>query len=365
MSQPDFKLLKLKVLLAVALLAASGLLISSWAAYAQSPSPLAVETNIPGIYAYTQPPEGFDPMTASAAELKLYGYPPRPGTDQSDQALAVWKAAVNPALRRVVPKLVKTNIYHRPASGLAIDNAQNASSSNWSGYALVETKATFPSVAGAWMVPVVQPSFGAPCSGEVYYSSQWVGIDGFSNSELFQAGSNTAVVCVDNTLETSYVPWVEWLPAAQATLTESNGSALPFAPGDYVIVMVTATNWSNGESSTGELYFADVTQNWVISGTLTAASIGGTYVVGRSAEWIVERPEINGELSSLANYIADPWSSATAGGFTNTAYAPGVPRSAKVYNITMLDNNQQAISKVTLFSPDALWFFDEGSALNY
>ena len=365
-------LLNQKVLRLLAGVAASGLLMLSSPAHAQPPSPYAVETNIHGVYAYTQPPAGFEPMTASAAELQLYGYPPRPGADASPKDLALWKMVVNPALTRVVPHLLQTNIYHRPmlTAGPIIKN--KSLSYNWSGRALARKKPVpaFTSTMGTWMVPLAQQAFGT-CSGAWDYSSQWVGIDGFSNDYLFQAGSSADAYCDGGSTSTSYFPWIEWLPAASYEIVQTNEEPFPFAPGDQLIVTVTATDWSDGQSSNGTLSYTDVTQNWQVSGALTAGDIGGTYVVGDSAEWIVERPEVDGELSTLANYVSDPWFDGSATDINGKAYAPGSPRTATSYNIGMVDNNKEPISFVDLVTSsnsgvlgnELLWFFDEGSAL--
>lgn len=355
--------LKGKLLRTLASLAASGLLISASPALAQSPSPYAVETNLHGVYAYTQPPAGFDPTKASAADLKLYGYPPRPGADASPKDIAQWNMVVNPALTRIVPRLLPTNIYHRPNSGLVIQNSKKpkgATSQNWSGDALSLKKPAFTSVSGSWIVPTVQQAFGT-CSG-TDYSSQWVGIDGFSNDELFQAGSDAIASCSGDVTTTEYYPWIEWLPAAELEIVQSNDTPFPFAPGDYIVVTVTATDFSGGQSSSGDLLFTDVTQNWQVSASVTAASLGGTFVVGQSAEWIVERPELDGELSTLANYIADPWFDATAENNKNKISNPGSAGGATSYSITMVEGGTD-VSSAELFGTNVLWFFDENSAL--
>lgn len=357
-------LVNLKVLrvLARVVVGALGLLMFSPLAHAQAPSPFAVETNIHGVYAYTQPPAGFNPLTASAAELELYGYPPRPAATESAKAFARWAMIVNPALKRVVPQLLQTNIYHRPASNVLIQNSKKSTSTNWSGYALLHKKPAFSSVAGAWIVPSVQQAFGT-CSGGTDYSSQWVGIDGFENTYLLQAGSDADASCTGGTTTTTYYPWIEWLPEVEIELTQQNGNPLPFAPGDYLTVVVTATNWSGGESTNGALLYTDVTQNWQISASFTAADLGGSFVVGQSAEWIVESPEVGEAIANLANYVADPWFDASVTDIKNKTYLPGSPKGATSYAITMLNGGGSPISFVDLFGTDTLWFFDEGSAL--
>ena len=136
---------------AIVLIAACVHLTTPSPAAAQAPSPYAVETNIQGVYAYTQPPPGFDPSTASAENLELYGYPPRPAANASAEDLARWKHQVNPGLTRIVPRLKATKIYHRPISGLTIRNSTNLNSQNWSGYALLKGSARLKSVTGSWI----------------------------------------------------------------------------------------------------------------------------------------------------------------------------------------------------------------------
>lgn len=367
MNQRNVKSLKGEVLPVLALVAALGLLLSSSMAYAQSPSPFAVETNVPGFYAYTQPPEGFDPLTASADDLKLYGYPLKPAPDAPAQALANWKIMVNQNLRRIVPQLKQTNIRNLPAQGLQIRDAK-ATTYNWSGIVLVETSPVFVAVQAAWIVPPVQQAFGT-CSG-IDYVAQWVGIDGFNNDLLLQSGTEEQAACSGGVTETEYTPWIEWLPASALQLVQSNGSHLPFAPGDFVLVDVTATDWLKSvppggtkavlNSQSGSLIFVDYTQNWEVSGSFTAASLGGTYVLGHSVEWIVELP--GGELSTLANYIVDPWTGVLAENRAKQTFDLTAYGASALYNITMLDNNGKPISFVDAIGAHTLWFFDEGSA---
>jgi hypothetical protein len=357
-------LLNRRVLRAFGAIAALGVSLLSSLAYAQSPSPFAVETNISGVYAYTQPPAGLNPLTASASELDLYGYPPRPAASESAEAFAKWATVVNPALKRVVPQLVQTNIYHRPASNLKLtQNSTRVTSKNWSGYALVHDAPAFTSVAGSWMVPAVQQAFGA-CTGGTDYSSQWVGIDGFNNSLLVQAGSDADAFCDNSTTTTYYHPWIEWLPASELEILQSSDAPFPFSPGDYVVVTVTATDWSGGVSTNGRLLFTDVTKGWQVSLTFTAASLGGTHVVGHSAEWIVERPGLGGTLTTLANYVTNPWLDTSATNINNRTLFPGSPGNATAYHLVMLDDNGNPISRVELLGTEALWFFAEGSAFS-
>jgi hypothetical protein len=332
-----------------------------------------VRTNWPGVYAFTQPPADFDPLTASQGDLEAWGYPPRPGLSEGAQALAHWSEAANPALRREVPDLVRTQgVYHRPVTGLEVVpsssnyKAATATSNNWSGYALVPAAGAqaLYSVSGRWTVPTVKQAPGT-CSGGWDYSSEWAGIGGFNDGFLLQAGSAANVFCDIGGNIPEYFPWLEWLPESQLVLYQnaSTSTLYPFAPGDYLIVTVWATKFTSGVSKTGNLNFADVTQGWSVALTFTAASVGGSEVTGQSAEWIVERTEVNGSLATLPDYVANPWWSTTALDLGAVAHYPGSPGTATAFNITMLDNGSAPVSFVDLFGKNALWFFPEGSAV--
>jgi hypothetical protein len=333
--------------------------------------PHVVPTNLPGVFAFAQPPSDFNPSTASNEDLESWGYPPRVAVTEGPAAQARWLDEVNPALRRSVPELVsRPNAYNRQVMGLKLKSKLNnsipATSSNWSGYALVTASGGQPlyKVSGHWTVPTVKQAPGT-CSSGWDYSSQWVGIDGFNNADLLQAGSAANVFCDIGQSVTEYFPWVEWLPASELVLYKSAATETlyPFAPGDYLIVTVWATNFTGGASTTGNLSFADVTQGWSIALTFSAASLGGSQVVGHSVEWIVERTEVDGALATLPDYVANPWFSAQATDMAAVTYAPGNAHTATVYSVTMLDNSNSPVSFVDLLGTNGLWFFPEGSAV--
>ncbi|MGO9740197.1 MAG: G1 family glutamic endopeptidase [Roseiarcus sp.] len=338
---------------------------------AQPLAPHAVPTNLYGVYAVTQPPAEFNPLTASSADLESWGYPPRPGSAEGPEAMARWSQAVSLPVKRVIPQLKRTEgVYHRRATGLKITNSNgssfNATSSNWSGYALVPGTGAQPFyiIEGRWTVPTVKQAPGT-CSGGWDYSSHWVGIGGFSDAFLLQAGSAANVYCDIGNSVPEYFPWLEWLPQSELVIYQnaSTDTTFPFQPGDYLVVYVWATNFSGGVSTTGELLYEDITQGWSVALVFSAASVGGSEVTGKSAEWIVERTEVGGQLATLPDYTADPWWATIARDLGGTYYYPGAPGTASVYNITMLDNSNEPVSYVSLLGTYSAWFFPEGSAV--
>ncbi len=238
-----------------------------------------------GVFAFTQPPANFDPRAASDDELASWGYPPRPNALEGPAAQANWLTQVSRPLQRVVPDLVsRPDTYNRQLSGLKINpkvvnGPIPADSSNWSGFALTAgvDQQPFSTVIGRWTVPTVKQAPGT-CSGGWDYSSQWVGLGGFNDAYLLQAGSATNVFCDIGQNITEYFPWVEWLPASELVIYKNAATytLYPFAPGDYLEVSVFAKNFSGGVSTTGYLTYADVTQGWSFTLSFSAASVGGS-----------------------------------------------------------------------------------------
>src|SRR5208282_4582816 len=119
-----------------------------------------IPTNLPGVFTYSAPPAGFDPVAASSDELAAYGLPPRPDKNSVPHAYAAWADAMSASKQRITPILKTTNRYHGPnvAKGQVENGAAN--SYNWSGY-VMPTSSTgwgssnaFTTIISAWVVPV-------------------------------------------------------------------------------------------------------------------------------------------------------------------------------------------------------------------
>lgn len=148
-------------------------------------------------------------------------------------------------------------------------------SSNWSGYAI--TGSTYNSITGSWVVPSVTSSSG------IEYSSCWIGIDGFNNSDLIQTGTEQDA---SSNGATSYAAWWEILPASETVIP-----SMTISPGDHMSASI-----HNNFNGTWTITITDNTTGQ--SYTTTQAYSGP----GQSAEWITEAPEVNGSIATLANY---------------------------------------------------------------
>jgi len=92
----------------------------------------------------------------------------------------------------------------------------------------------------------------------------------------------------------------------------------------------------------------------------------GNTVHGSSLEWVVERPSLGTTLTSLTNYISSPWSEGIGWNYAAESptyyYMGDNPTFGTLEQITMYDNNGDAISAATIENFNFLWFQNFGSA---
>ena len=342
------------------LLASTPLVALLAAMPALAASPMLTPTNIEGTRAFAAPPAGFDATKATNADLASYGFPARPA---DPTAYAGWAHAMQHARTHVNPVLQVTNIQHKPmqrGTGVARaaapgSNSVATTSGNWSGAVLYNGVGTFsnPSyqaVVTEFNVPTAQQAFGG-CDGGWDYSSTWTGIDGYGSGDVLQGGTESDAYCSGGSTAAYYAAWFEWYPNYETRFTN-----LPVNAGDAMYVYVQAYS-----ATTGYVFVEDMTTGYYSSVDLTAPS--GTYLVGDSAEWVVERPGVNGGLANLTNYVTDWMSQTYAYRVQGRAVTPTTAgRSATSYSVTMTDNNGNAISYPFSLGSLGVQFFDEGSA---
>ena len=318
------------------------------------------QTNMAGVVAYTQPPLGFDPLTASDAALAQYGFPPRPDSQSAPAAYANWRKLVaTPQTRITDPELQPTNTYHRPAQNLAPQgqlqtpaDAFPFTSSNWSGYAISASFGTFnfdnAAVYAEYVVPIAQQSAGA-CTGSWVYSAQWIGFDGFGSGDVLQAGSEANAYCLGGNRKTAYYGVYEWYPAGAVKIQKFR-----VKPGDLMDLEV----WYTSASPSGHLYFINYTTQQSV--TIGFKQPAGASFAGNSVEWVVERPTLGSNYSTLSHYVAAPFNNAYAM-VNGASYYPGSSPDGTIYNITMVSGTTP-ISVVNLYGNSTLWFYEVGPA---
>ena len=314
------------------------------------------QTNVPGVLAYTQPPSGFDPLTASDAELAQSGFPPRPDPQNAPDAYALWQKLVStPQTRITNPDLQPTKTYHRPAQNLSsqgesvADGAASYTSSNWSGYAISAANGTFEvnnaAVYAEYVVPIAQQAFGT-CSGSWEYSAQWIGFDGFGSNDVLQAGTEANAFCQGSGKRTAYFALYEWYPNGAYKILN-----FKVKPGN----VMGAEVWYTTASPSGHLYIIDYTTQKSV--TIGFNPPSGTSFAGNSVEWVVERPSLGAGYTTLAHYVASPFNNTYA--LVNGAYYyPGSSPAGTIYNITMVSGTTP-ISIVNLYGNSTLWFYND------
>ncbi len=156
--------------------------------------------------------------------------------------------------------------------------------SNWAGY-IVATATDLhgadpdvTEVSASWVVPAVKPA------AQDLYSAVWVGIGGEFDSTLIQCGTRQDSVGG----LTAYSAWYELLPGNSIRIQQ-----IMVSPGDQ---MQATIKLAKAATDSWLLNITDVTKGRSFQKTFTYSSSQ------LSAEWILERPNVNNVLSSLANF---------------------------------------------------------------
>ena len=163
------------------------------------------------------------------------------------------------------------------------DRAGDVPSGNWAG--LVQTGTTYTAISASWTVPTIR------AATHQTVSATWIGIDGYLNQDLIQAGTEQDTVDTQNGWTTNYYAWYEILPAAETPL-------FPVSPGDQMSSQISQVSLS---PDLWTIEIEDVTTG--VSSTFTTPSNAQYRGPATSAEWIEEMTEVTGETQPpLANF---------------------------------------------------------------
>jgi hypothetical protein len=172
--------------------------------------------------------------------------------------------------------------------------------SQWSGYIVASDMQNrtpvISSVSASWTVPVVRPSENNTFAGV------WLGIGGYGEETLIQTGTEQEYI----NGRPSYHAWYELLPDYLISIP-----SLRIRPGDTITASISLVNEN---ASTWSIEMSDVTQGEHFKKVVV-------YNSSRlSAEWIVERPKVNGTTSTLADFgnVTFTECKATVDGVTGT-----------------------------------------------
>lgn len=249
------------------------------------------------IVTFELPPEGFNPLQADDDDLIRFGYPRRP---DDEEALARWISVLSEPFQLVKPSFsLNEDIEHRPQQdgSKVFEGAQ--SSSNWSGGVIyAPTGTSLQWVHGEWTVPEVGPIAD---DGIWSYCSSWIGIDGSRSTDVLQAGVMSKVIATPIATVGEYYPWMEWYPEKEIKI-----DGMFVGPGDAVGALICAIS-----SQKGACFYYNRNNHTAVSFNVWPPST--TSLSENCAEWIVERPLVNGVVSRLAKYHGCTFEHATAG----------------------------------------------------
>jgi Peptidase A4 family len=277
-------------------------------------------------------------------ELLQRGYPPRPDAELAPSAFNTWRRTVSAPITFVEPRTVsRPDITH---AGRATVSNPPESAPNWSGFELRGAAGTYDWVTGEWVVPSVTGE-----SNSTTYSSFWIGLDGDGTTDLVQAGTeqenvNFSFFGISWSFSTYYA-WTQFLPQQQ---TEQQVTNFSVHPGDEIFCQVFVADAGQMPSLTG--FFGQfVIMNQTTSTTTWSYTPRGTTNVGGSeAEWIMERPTVNGGLADLADYGSARMSNAVArkvaGGYVG--YQGATNEQITMFNGNDILSTVSAIDAVTM-----------------
>jgi len=186
------------------------------------------------------------------------------------------------------------------ASPNQTNNSPSFRVSHWSGYIVASDiqnrSSVVSSVSASWTVPEIKPSENNTFSGV------WVGIGGYGEDTLIQTGTEQEYV----NGRVVYYAWYELLPDYLVRIPNIHVQAGDTITASISLINENASTWSIEISGVtrGEHFKKVVVYN---SSML-------------SAQWIVERPKVNGTISTLADFgnVTFTDCKATLGGITGT-----------------------------------------------
>jgi len=308
-----------------------------------------------GPAAHVRPALTGNPQAISPEELASLGYPVRPDAVQEPEAYATWLRMVTTPTTMVQSHTVaQAGRTHAPAPPSPIKPGnlpQSTSFLNWSGFAVYQDGRVldpvplkpYVVVSGEWVVPSVT---GEPNVQDD--SAFWVGMDGFNTGDVLQDGTEQQAFSINiigvQFSITSYYGWAEFFPLYEQRITN-----FTVRPGDHmlgVVWMADSAGTPSVSGTTGICYLQNLTTG---IGTFSyIAPPPGTVFTGSTAEWIMERPTVNGAFTDLSDYSAasmfNAYATRTDG---TTVNASGNTNSV---NIAMVDNGWKPMSEVAPIS---------------
>ncbi len=238
------------------------------------------------------PPPGFSPLTASQADLKLFGFPMRPVPSRQPAEYAVWQDlfAASPRFEVFDANVIPS--FRTGSRRVFAQLPRRQTSSNWSGaYITPRDGMVCSSIWGKFQVPTPNKPSGA--LGDTYRSSTWIGFDGqrrYYTSTLPQFGTAQHIDPSTSGPARSYSAWWQWW------VRDDEDQAYPIVlpspvirAGDLIMCYMQVCDDRSGVSFVIRNFSTNHAVQFFQSAPLT--SRGRPFKVpGATAEWVMERP---------------------------------------------------------------------------
>jgi hypothetical protein len=236
-----------------------------------------------GLYSQTiMPPAGFDPTTATAAQLAEYAYPPRPA---DPQGMALWDEIVS--IPRTTPE---------PFMPVMSGFSAALTNSHWSGYLTAGGGFTYAEDG------YVEPTYNntvCPNSASVTWAGLGGGPNAAAGSLLVQTGtahsSGSTHIGLSN-----HQPWWEVAIQGSASYAQPFTNSADANAGDTMVAV--ADTQSDSGSVVFDVYDITTSQTWQ-----AIEPLNGRTPNPATAEIITERPDVNNagypDLSDFGNVI--------------------------------------------------------------
>ena len=260
-------------------------------------------TNVPGPYSFgiatgTSLPSG---LTLSAGGV-LSGTPAT--TDPPSTLVTIY---VIDGTHRVGSGPLTVSITDPTGTATSVPIVQTQSA-NWAG--IVDSGSSTTSVSGSFVVPTLASAQSSSCvqsAGECAIS-EWVGIDGYGNSYLLQAGVQATW---SPGTGATYSPWYELLTPSNPEPEEPIPGWSVVNPGDSITVTLkrmSSGNWDIllEDLTTGQSFNSNSLSATALAsaGQNNPANFSASSASPENAEWIAETPNYGGTYAALPTISA-------------------------------------------------------------
>jgi hypothetical protein len=171
------------------------------------------------------------------------------------------------------------------------------------------------------------------------FSAAWIGIGGQMETTLIQAGSEQDSIGG----QAVYSLWYELLPANSITIPD-----VKVLPGDQITASIQLLD---SKTNTWLVNIADLTAGTCFTQNCTTQNLD--YNSSRlTAEWIMERPTVNNQISDLSNFGTITFNNISAMVGSKVGTANAFPN----YQVIMQDRQNNQLVKVSSLNRDGSSF---------